>query len=139
MRCSALTAKNRRCKNACLQGKQTCFNHTLFDAFECVVCHGDVTNNAQSYKLNCDHRFCKTCITNWIKHDKDTCPICRAIIPIHMIVDLVPDYYTRRAPIRIPISASGGVFSIERRLNNRAFITDLIATLEGHALTLPEE
>jgi hypothetical protein len=139
MRCTALTTQNKRCKNVCVHGKQTCFNHTQFDAFECIICNCEVNNKKQACKLNCGHQFCRSCIKNWIQHDKNTCPICRETISTHLILELVPDFYAQRASVRIPITSNGGWFSIERRLNNRTFIANLIATLEIHAQTLPEE
>ena len=51
----------------------------------CIICFGNMN---VSIKLDCEHMFCKECISNWIKYqDKDlrlqkNCPCCRKIMEI---------------------------------------------------------
>ena len=42
---------------------------------ECGICY-DIKS---LIKTNCDHLFCKNCITEWIKKS-NTCPMCRNVI-----------------------------------------------------------
>lgn len=138
MRCVALTLKNKRCKNSCLHGKYTCFNHTQFDQYECVICNNEVSSQTDSFTLECHHRFCKNCIKSWFEQQKDTCPMCRSRVSLQIIRQLVPNFTLQSPRIQIPIS-HGGIFTIDRRLNNRTFVNDLIVSLQQHVETLPDE
>ena len=48
------------------------------DNINCVICLEN--NNNSIIKLNCNHTIHTTCLENWIKKFKNTCPICRDII-----------------------------------------------------------
>lgn len=44
--------------------------------FFCPICYQNTNNNII---LNCKHKFCKKCISKWVKI-RHNCPICRNII-----------------------------------------------------------
>lgn len=41
---------------------------------ECILCMNEI-NKDDSYKLDCDHYFCKSCINIWLEERND-CPLC---------------------------------------------------------------
>ena len=43
----------------------------------CPICLEDLENPCRT---ECNHIICKTCIEEWFKKKKDTCPLCRNII-----------------------------------------------------------
>lgn len=55
--------------------------HTTTDQTQCSICFTDFENEDSVCKLNCSHLLHSPCIREWAKY-KDTCPICRAEIPI---------------------------------------------------------
>lgn len=42
----------------------------------CIICFSN--NNKLELWNNCQHKFCKSCILEWLKHN-NTCPICRRV------------------------------------------------------------
>ena len=53
-------------------------------AFECPICYE--APMVEPYSTKCDHSFCKTCITDWLKI-QESCPYCRT-----MVKSASPDY-----------------------------------------------
>ena len=47
------------------------------DKLECPVCNEAPESLKDSVVTPCGHCFCKTCLNNWKKQDKDSCPVCR--------------------------------------------------------------
>ena len=41
---------------------------------ECPICYNDKDNNVH---LECNHKFCSSCIKRWLTEKEDSCPICR--------------------------------------------------------------
>lgn len=41
---------------------------------ECPICYNDKDNNVC---LDCNHKFCNSCIKRWLTEKEDSCPICR--------------------------------------------------------------
>lgn len=46
---------------------------------ECPVCF-EAVNSDKEFVLACKHKFHKECIKNWADTNKNTCPMCRAVI-----------------------------------------------------------
>lgn len=44
---------------------------------ECPVCAIEFEVNDAVALLPCGHYFCKDCMTQWMNHEKSTCPLCR--------------------------------------------------------------
>lgn len=55
--------------------------HSITDQTQCSICFTDFENEDSVCKLNCSHLLHSPCIREWAKY-KDSCPICRAQIPI---------------------------------------------------------
>ena len=48
----------------------------IVSSTQCSICQEDFTKDKDLIELNCDHRFCESCIVPWLeKHN--TCPVCR--------------------------------------------------------------
>lgn len=48
---------------------------------ECPICFED----KNSYiKINCNHKFCKSCLKKWGTEQSSTCPTCRQLINNHV-------------------------------------------------------
>src|SRR6266487_4502760 len=47
----------------------------------CSICAGVFEDPVQ---LDCDHTFCKRCISSWFKRNHNTCPIDRNFVPKSM-------------------------------------------------------
>lgn len=52
----------------------------------CTICFENISfdNNCIT---NCNHNFCKNCLDEWFKKNKDTCPICRTKIKYYKCKD----------------------------------------------------
>lgn len=49
-------------------------NNKFLEFLTCSICQ-TVFNDP--YRIGCGHTFCNSCITQWMKSSKNTCPICR--------------------------------------------------------------
>ena len=59
-RCVALTKLGKRCKSSCIKNEKHCFNH--IERY-CNVCINVLTPCTALYLKNCNHFFCKECIS----------------------------------------------------------------------------
>lgn len=48
------------------------------DYKKCSICLEKMKIKREKFTSKCSHNFHKTCITQWIKMNKDTCPLCRS-------------------------------------------------------------
>jgi hypothetical protein len=62
-RCIALTKLGKRCKRGCLKNEEYCFNH--IERY-CNICVNLLTPGTALYLKNCNHFFCKECISDCI-------------------------------------------------------------------------
>lgn len=102
-RCTFMKADGKRCKCARTQDLLFCNIHKPYECFECSVCFKTIDNKHDECVLECGHRFCNTCIHSWLKHNKTTCPYCRAWIPQNFIIENYPDIVTKPAYL-VPIT-----------------------------------
>ena len=80
--CKGITLKGIQCKN-----KTTCeYCHIHKERDCCSICIEPIKNMCI---LDCGHKFCNTCINNWISVScpNYTCPMCRDIIEDGPIID----------------------------------------------------
>ena len=47
---------------------------------KCFICYGDISKGESIYKLHCGHFYHEICLSEAIKHQHTTCPICRVDI-----------------------------------------------------------
>ena len=43
---------------------------------DCIICMENIKKNKTVYKIECNHKFHKQCLSNWLK-EKFECPVCR--------------------------------------------------------------
>lgn len=43
---------------------------------DCIICMEKIQKNKNVYQINCNHKFHKHCLSNWLK-EKFECPVCR--------------------------------------------------------------
>ena len=48
--------------------------------YNCVICLQENMNENELCVTDCTHKFCKTCLYNWLNTGKDSCPLCRCPI-----------------------------------------------------------
>jgi len=70
-RCVEITLHKKRCK------KKTNNIYCNVHNPECVIC---LTPIIDILTLQCNHRFCKKCIYEWICISHNSCPLCRRVI-----------------------------------------------------------
>ncbi|KAL6011539.1 Ring finger domain [Asimina triloba] len=49
---------------------------------ECVVCLSGMRDGEQVRRLACCHVFHRACLDGWFDHQKTSCPLCRAPLPL---------------------------------------------------------
>ena len=71
-RCQGITLGGSRCKKSC---KEThCWQHKSDD---CGICFEPI----KCIELDCKHKFCESCINEWICVSKNyNCPTCRLVV-----------------------------------------------------------
>jgi hypothetical protein len=52
-------------------------NIDISDKNSCSICLTDEIESNNHCITNCNHEFCKDCLSNWFNQGKDSCPICR--------------------------------------------------------------
>lgn len=78
---------------------------------ENIVCTICMSNVIEVIELECKHKFCKECLTTWLRKSL-TCPCCRAIVSLSPLVvpqDFFKGYF-RGAPLRV--KEVGGVYYV---------------------------
>lgn len=72
----------------------------------CSVCLNDFEKNEMCNTM-CNHFFCESCLLNWLKINKKTCPFCRLNIDsykykndIHKFFYIIQNTPTRNVPVR---------------------------------------
>lgn len=72
----------------------------------CSVCLNDFEKNEMCNTM-CNHFFCESCLLNWLKINKKTCPFCRSNIDsykykndIHKFFYIIQNTPTRNVPVR---------------------------------------
>ena len=75
VRCRGITLSGKRCKKSCKS--RFCWIHQEI----CSICLDDI--KFIPIKLDCGHKFCGSCINEWIILSKNcNCPTCRMVINI---------------------------------------------------------
>jgi hypothetical protein len=121
-RCTGHSAiSHRRCKNNASQGSDFCIHHIPESMYPtCSICL-DAIKPFMSMKIPCSvnhsHTFHKTCIKKWFLQNKDTCPVCRASVPQHIILRHDPQHFLRKTEPLVFTAPGVAHFSIPRPLN----------------------
>jgi len=100
-KCGAPCRDGEPCKALCKKGFERCYRHLDVkpdEECECVVCYLPIKKNNEAV-LDCKHKFCKDCISDWIGRFKKTCPLCRQAMSDAKITQI-----TGRPPPRRPMA-----------------------------------
>jgi hypothetical protein len=54
-----------------------CYTKQLPDLATCAICLTDDIKSSDAYYLNCNHGFCKTCVSDQISNGRLNCALCR--------------------------------------------------------------
>lgn len=119
-RCNATTRKGLPCKANCKRGFTTCNMHIMLTPLAveqtCSICYETIQKHAT---LECNHNFCKGCISEWFAKCKNTCPCCRAVVQDAKIIEItgkpLPAPAARRAPLPPPNRVSAPVAALLQR------------------------
>lgn len=91
--CIATLKSGSPCPNKVKNGNLCGIHGKKKEVNDCPICF-DVINKCDNSKLHCGHCFHKKCLNKWFENQKNTCPICRVIIPgisiVHQTVEYLP-------------------------------------------------
>jgi hypothetical protein len=114
----------RPCANNCVSNESYCHTHIKGKSSDCAICFDGVHEHGQdTFRIiGCGHLFHKVCLRQWFMMDKQTCPMCRILIPVEDVLLLDSQF-------------------IERKDNKTLMMTALSVPLPelGIAITLPVE
>ena len=55
---------------------------------ECTICLSEGLSDESVYTTDCNHVFCKECLSLWFERGKQDCPLCRNIIRNYTSMDM---------------------------------------------------
>lgn len=147
-RCPCQTRAFRQCNNNIIRGGEYCYVHTKclykhqnkeryeknYEEFECPICYCS-EHVFDKCILPCGHVFCSLCVKSWFKTNKNSCPMCRALIPVKFIKKYDCDFDKRvvMEKININIVIEEGTINQQRDELGR-----LIGVLQRHYDLLTE-
>ena len=60
----------------------------------CVICLDDISENPETYEIECGHKYHTSCIINWFRNGSKTCPLCNDTPSISNVSEFSPWAFT---------------------------------------------
>lgn len=131
MSCGVLTKNGNPCKNT-----KNCHLHKKQEDV-CSICLNSIRKTRGTRKLWCGHMFHSSCLEEWKKVGKHTCPICRKKFDVSKFKVTIRIENTRTDESNIFQLSSQAIFNIldrlgqdEQFLENAPAVTDINIELD---------
>lgn len=121
MSCGALTKSGNPCKN-----NKNCHLHkNQGEEDKCSICLNSIRKTRGTRKLGCGHMFHTSCLGEWKKVGKHTCPICRKKFDVSQFNVTIRIENTRIDQSNVFQLSSQAIFNILDRLGqDEQFLTN---------------